>query len=624
MKVVRLSIDNFRGIRQAQLDFDGHTLLVGGNNVGKSTVCEALELVLGPDRLSRNPVVEEFDFYNAGYLNDDGSPRPCRIEVILTDLTDEVLRLCARNLEHWHKTEKRLLAEGELALVDTPASQPCLRILGIAQYNPDEDEFEASAYFAHSPDAPEGELTRIPKLVRRSFGFLYLRALRTGSRALSLERGSLLDVILRMKQVRTGLWEDSRKRLRDLDPPIDRAAEELAPVLESIENRLAEYIPVQGKGPATRLFVSQLTREHLRKTITFFLSLCADQEPVPFHEAGTGTLNILVLALLSFIAEIKKDNVIFAMEEPEIAVPPHTQRRIANYLLEQTSQCFVSSHSPYVIERFEPEQIMVLTRDETGILSGKAVDLSAGLKAKTYRKHVRRAFAEVMLGRGVIVAEGITEQLALGSVAQRLEASDANNYPLDLSGVTIITCDGDGSISEYGAFFRSLGVYSYAFLDKKDRSDAEEKKIGASFDVVKQTAYKGCEALIAQETPLDRQWEFLESLRQSGRHPHLGIPPVRPGSDDSIRELTVQALKSGKGEGSAAELVERCCVDELPMTMTGFLADVYSDFPRPKAQSANGGDSAGAGTVAVEGTDGEAAETTAVAGQEGSDQEPGQ
>lgn len=48
---------------------------------------------------------------------------------------------------------------------------------------------------------------------KRLFGFLYLRALRTGSRALSLERGSLLDVLLRLQKVRTGLWEETIKVL---------------------------------------------------------------------------------------------------------------------------------------------------------------------------------------------------------------------------------------------------------------------------------------------------------------------------------------------------------------------------------------------------------------------------
>jgi len=74
---------------KAELHFSGHTLLIGGNNVGKSTVCEALDLVLGPDRLYRKPPVEEFDFRNATYLAEDRvTPVPIRIEVILTASSD--------------------------------------------------------------------------------------------------------------------------------------------------------------------------------------------------------------------------------------------------------------------------------------------------------------------------------------------------------------------------------------------------------------------------------------------------------------------------------------------------------------------------------------------------------
>lgn len=35
MRVLQLKIENFRGIKSSDLTFDGHTLLVGGNNVGK-------------------------------------------------------------------------------------------------------------------------------------------------------------------------------------------------------------------------------------------------------------------------------------------------------------------------------------------------------------------------------------------------------------------------------------------------------------------------------------------------------------------------------------------------------------------------------------------------------------
>jgi len=270
MRVVRLTIERFRGVKSACLDFSGHTLFVGANNVGKSTVCEALDLVLGPDRLSQFPAIEEFDFYNAEYLDADGKPQPLRVEVLLTDLSHEIQNACGHHLEFWHEAERRILQRGEIALASSPPTIPCLRLETIGRYDPEEDEFQAETYFSHGPFKSDGSPETVGKKVKRLLGFIYLRTLRTGSRALSLERNSLLDIILRVQGVRTGLWERSIARLRGLSPPIGNDAQELTPVLQNIEQRLEQYIPLQAPGDATGLYVTQLTREHLRKTLSLF------------------------------------------------------------------------------------------------------------------------------------------------------------------------------------------------------------------------------------------------------------------------------------------------------------------------------------------------------------------
>jgi len=71
----------------------------------------------------------------------------------------------------------------------------------------------------------------------------------------------------------------------------------------------------------------------------------------PFFRQGTGTINMLVLAMLSQIAE-DKQNVIFAMEEPETAIPPYAQKRIVHEIRKLSSQSIFTSHSPYVLEEF--------------------------------------------------------------------------------------------------------------------------------------------------------------------------------------------------------------------------------------------------------------------------------
>jgi putative ATP-dependent endonuclease of OLD family len=103
------------------------------------------------------------------------------------------------------------------------------------------------------------------------------------------------------------------------------------------------------------------------------------------------------------------------------------------------------------------ERLQILRRSDQGQLTAASVVLDGAIKPKTYRKHSRRGLCEAMLGKAVIVAEGLTEQIALWAVATKLEAADENNYPLDLSGVTIFSSDGDGSLAAFGAFFKNLG-----------------------------------------------------------------------------------------------------------------------------------------------------------------------
>ncbi|MDX9857654.1 MAG: AAA family ATPase [candidate division Zixibacteria bacterium] len=581
MKIVRLTIDRFRNIKHAQLYFSGHTLLVGRNNVGKSTICEALDLLLGPERLRGSSPIDEWDFYNGEYLDNDDEPLQITIEAVLIDLSQEAANRFSRNLEFWHKAERRILERGEIEETDNANVQQCLRLRFVGQYNADEDEFEARTFYAHSPDEEGDDLTEVYRPAKRAIGFLYLRALRTGNRALSLERGTLLDLLLRIGEIRPRLWEDTRSRLLELDPPLDDSIGTLRSVLENIEARIEQYIPLDGSGKSTHLYVSQLTRDHLRKTLAFFMSTSVDQQPVPFQRLGTGTLNTLVFALLSAIAELKKENIIFAMEEPEIAVPPHTQRRIVSYLTGSTTQAFITSHSPYVIEKFEPEQIRILRRDDSGKVESQELSVSSGLKPKLFRRKLRHSISEAILGQAVIVGEGLVEYQVLRSAAAVMENSDAGYYPFDLSGVSFFNSDGEGNLSAYGSFFLSLGLQVFAFYDNRDRGDGESRAIETAFTMHKQTDFTGIEAMLIAEVGIEKQWSFLNDLSTEGGLPSGVVVPASQPADDEVRRLLFEVLKSRKGDNHAARLVGSCDVAALPTTVRVFLSDVFARFPKP-------------------------------------------
>ena len=105
--------------------------------------------------------------------------------------------------------------------------------------------------------------------------------------------------------------------------------------------------------------------------------------------------------------------------------------------------------------------------------------------------------------------------------------------------------------------------------------------MNASFTIAREIPYVGNESLLAQETPIDRQWQFLEAVRLRDTDRSFGIPGSRP-DDIALRRLTVSTLKGLKGEGGAAELLEICSVNELPSTIVSFLKEVYALYPRPK------------------------------------------
>ena len=343
MRIRRLQLANFRGVAKGTVAFLGHTVIIGGNSVGKSTMCEALDLLLGPDRLSRRSPIDEHDFFERRYLDEDGVPIPIEMEVVLTDLTDDVLTRFRTHREYWNTATSGLLDETATPEdVDGDDVVPALRIRFEGVYDVEEDEFRAETYFASPPPDDGIRRTKVSRAAKRLFGFIYLRALRTGTRALSLERGSLLDVILKLKDDdRSAMWEQTLASMEHLDPAID-AIPQLKEILDDIHTRVRRFVGLSTEDRAFRLYPSALTRESLRRSITLFGSSERSNTPVPYWRLGSGVVNSMVFSLLTFIAELKS-NVIFAMEEPEIAIPPHTQRRIVQFLRTKMAQSILTA-----------------------------------------------------------------------------------------------------------------------------------------------------------------------------------------------------------------------------------------------------------------------------------------
>lgn len=584
MQVVRIRIRNFRGIAEADLRLNGHTVFVGDNNAGKSTVLEAVDLVLGPERLHRRPVVDEHDFYAGIYADPDKLEIvPIQVEVIVAGLSEEQQRHFRDHLEWWDANAQALLAGPPPERTDTENVCAVVRVFFNGWYDADEDDFAGDTYFA-IPRTEDGSYVRFSTPDKRKCGFLYLRTLRTGARALSMERGSLLDVILRLKESRPKLWEDLLVQLRGL--PVGEA-EEIGELLASVQEAVRHYVPSDW-ADELHMRVSDLTREMLRRTLTVFMGTGAlrpdgSTYAAPYQHQGTGTINTLVLALLSIIAELKQ-SVIFAMEEPEIALPPHSQKCIINSLRQKSAQAIFTSHSPYVLEELDPSQVMVLKR-KAGVMTGIPATYPPAVKPKAYRTEFRTRFCEALLARYVVVLEGRTEFDALPAAARRLCDLDPTKFKsLENLGVAVIDARGESNVAPMGKFFRSLGKTVFAVFDKQ--TPAALAAIVSSVDYAYESSTKGFEDLVLRGTSESALRNYAAAVVAAGDWPpHLAEKtPVAATSLEELQAVLSQYFGWAKGDGDAGDLLASCStVDDMPKYVSKTLQAI-KDVVEPMAE----------------------------------------
>lgn len=109
MNICKIDISNFRGIKNASILVSKNAVFVGDNNSGKSTLFEAVDLVMGPDRLSRSPVIDEHDFYAGEYLAND-TPVQIKIEVTVIGLSEDQKIYFGNHIEWWDRCKGALIS----------------------------------------------------------------------------------------------------------------------------------------------------------------------------------------------------------------------------------------------------------------------------------------------------------------------------------------------------------------------------------------------------------------------------------------------------------------------------------------------------------------------------------
>ncbi|QHW34846.1 AAA family ATPase (plasmid) [Paenibacillus rhizovicinus] len=575
MRIARLKVKNFRGVKEGELYLTERCVLVGDNNIGKSTILESIDLVLGPERLSKYPVLDEHDFYAGEYLNKEGTERDIHIEVVVVGLSDEQTRHFRNHIEWWNTSTNNLIEGPPASSTDERQVLPALRVGFSGAYDQEEDDFVGKTYYL-SPQKDDGTFDVFGTKDKRMCGFLYLRTLRTGSRALSLEKGSLLDIILRLKELNLPMWEDILNQLREL-PVAENPELGISEILTSVQKTVRTYVPSDwANNPHFR--VSDLTRSNLRRILTVFMGTGAKREDgneyaAPFQHQGTGTINTLVLALLSMIAELKQ-NVIFAMEEPEIAIPPYTQKRIIHSISRKSAQAIFTSHSPYVLEEFDPSEILVINR-VNGKLKGVAAKYPPTIKPKKYREEFRRRFCEALLARRVLITEGRTEFDSFPAAARRLQ--ELGEYKtFEELGIAILNAEAESQVAPLGEYLQSLDKITFAVFDKQteESKTAIVKAVNFPFEANE----KGFEDVIINGSSPEAILRYAKGLVENGEWlSHMKANEPNDQMDlGQLKTVMREFFVKNKASGVTADFLGQCEISEMPSFVVETIVSIQS------------------------------------------------
>jgi putative ATP-dependent endonuclease of the OLD family len=408
MQIADLRIENFRGVRSGHVRFGQHSVLVGPNNCGKTTIIEALALLFGRDRMVRT--LTEHDFFG-------GDPQPTdRIRLIATIVGFDGDN--PADFQEWFRDDRGVPKWWNPvtgAVMPTRADPSCRLACQIgfcAHFNRAELEVETVRYF-HDDDAA-GDLfvdeagTGVPNRLIRDIGFFLVPASRTWDRVVSF--GS--ELFRRVVASAGGKPSESVLGERDrLRAPLQalEADPDLSPIVNDLNAELAGFFRA---GPMLQLRVTATDSDGLLEAVVpHYAHGAALGLPARRHGSGLISLQHLLL-LLQFGRQRAQAGEGFwmALEEPELHVPPPLQRRLVHRIQALSTQTFVSTHSPMVAAMADPRSVMVL-RNDAGMLSATPL-LSAALPPAT-PNGVRKLFqlnrvdtVAALMHDAVLVPEG--------------------------------------------------------------------------------------------------------------------------------------------------------------------------------------------------------------------------
>ncbi|GAB5407427.1 MAG: hypothetical protein Aurels2KO_56580 [Aureliella sp.] len=408
MFVCHLSIKGFRGIERAEIVLMEHSILLGTNNVGKSTIVDALGLVLGRDRLVRQ--LGDYDFYG-------GLPQPdSRIRIVAT-----VTGFTPDELDYhfdWFNTEDgatHMWWDGkQVTSGDRPENgKLCAQIAFVARFDEEDLEVETIRYFLDGDGDPfEQNVHKVRTRHLKQLGFFLLPSQRTWDRIVSFASELFRRVLRFQKAIPSSSVTGLRDVLRNPSVKLEDDPE-ITDFVKRLNQEIDGFIGNESSGLQFRPTSGDI--EGILQAMTPHLPGKADTV-LPLSRHGSGVISLQTLLLLfEFGRARSKDNqnFILAAEEPELHLHPGHHSRLVARICGTSDQSITTTHSPEIAAYYGPTEILIV-RNHNGQMDAiplvahddKIPDQNALMQLYTLH---RAAICEALMHHCVLVPEGKTE-----------------------------------------------------------------------------------------------------------------------------------------------------------------------------------------------------------------------
>ncbi len=472
MYLSEVRVWNFRQIgtvqREGQDDLPGLILtlkkglnvIVGENDAGKSTVIDAIRLVLWTQGREFNRVDYE-DFHLPEGADESERSLGIRIECIITDISPDD----GKDFLEWL---------GPATLGDGSSSGNLTVVLEASR----EQRKVYTDYFAGPSNKPLTAKAR--ELLRAT----YLKPLRDAESELLPRRGSRLSQILDNHEVflekedhqMVGIMREANSKIMQYFkgqdenglPLPDLRGKEL---LEQINTYLKVFS--EHNRPLQSYFsISDNTLRNILEKLGLQLSE---------DKAGLGSLNMLFIATELLL--LKRDTYnglkLGLIEEIESHLHPQAQLRLIEYLQESvpndSTQLILTTHSPNLASKITVKNLIVFK-------NGSAFDMgpnSTMLREGDYlflERFLDVTKANLFFAQGIILVEGDSENLLIPTIAKII------GVPLAKHGVSVINVGSTAFLRYAGIFKRSnteenMGVPVAVVTDCDVETDSSPEEV---------------------------------------------------------------------------------------------------------------------------------------------------